>query len=597
MSSLFKLPRASRLFTHFVRSLPQRSVGSPGLHISSVRRAISTGASIAEGRHRINSVSSLVGIPILLAGVSACITTQYCADELPEPDQVEVVNWSGTHSVTTQRYYTPETLDQLKAIVNLCHEQELPLRPVGSALSPNGIGLSPDGMVNLALMDKVLSVDKERGLVRVQAGIRVEALVEALRPYGLTLANYASIVEQQIGGFVQIGAHGTGAEIPTVDEQVVALKIITPAAGELDLAKSETDEDDDMLFRLARTSLGMLGVVAEVTLQCVPAHRLIERTKVVKREDVVANHERWLKEHKHLRYMWIPYTDAVVVITCDLFEGNDVETGVESNKSADPSQTARELLLLNKKCKLSEKTIRGLSFTELRSELLRMDPLNHAWVARVNGAEADFWKNSEGTRIDWSDKILQFDCGGQQWVSEVVFPVHSPNSDIDYVGNILREIELCKIAAPAPIEQRWSAASSSPLSGASEKRTRELAPIYSWVGIIMYLPDATDSEAVRARADTTEAFHNYKRMCGKFWSGIGAVEHWAKIELPKDAKERVELQLRMANKYPLDVLNAVRALFDPKGILKNELTSLLLDGSTMISGNLLNSASSSRVGA
>ena len=39
-------------------------------------------------------------------------------------------------------------------------------------------------------------------------------VVEALRPHGLTLQNFASIREQAIGGFIQVGAHGTGARIP-----------------------------------------------------------------------------------------------------------------------------------------------------------------------------------------------------------------------------------------------------------------------------------------------------------------------------------------------------------------------------------------------
>lgn len=40
--------------------------------------------------------------------------------------------------------------------------------------------------------------------VRVQAGARVQDVVERLRPHGLTLQNYASIREQSIGGFVQV---------------------------------------------------------------------------------------------------------------------------------------------------------------------------------------------------------------------------------------------------------------------------------------------------------------------------------------------------------------------------------------------------------
>ncbi len=37
-------------------------------------------------------------------------------------------------------------------------------------------------------------------------------------------------------------------------------------------------------------------------------------------------------------------------------------------------------------------------------------------------AEAEYWKRSEGYRTGWSDEILGFDCGGEQWVLEVAFP-------------------------------------------------------------------------------------------------------------------------------------------------------------------------------
>ena len=37
-----------------------------------------------------------------------------------------------------------------------------------------------------------------------QAGARVQQVVDALAPHGLTLQNYASINEQQLGGFLQV---------------------------------------------------------------------------------------------------------------------------------------------------------------------------------------------------------------------------------------------------------------------------------------------------------------------------------------------------------------------------------------------------------
>ena len=56
----------------------------------------------------------------------------------------------------------------------------------------------------------------------------------------------------------------------------------------------------------------------------------------------------------------------------------------------------------------------------------------------------------------------------------------------------MRCIDSHKVPAPSPIEQRWSASSSSPLSPAFSPRGDD---IFSWVGIIMYL--GSDDPEVR----------------------------------------------------------------------------------------------------
>lgn len=104
----------------------------------------------------------------------------------------------------TRNFHQPESVEELEKLVKEANEKRARIRPVGSGLSPNGIGLARAGMVNLALLDKVLEVDKEKKRVRVQAGIRVQGLVDEIKQYGLTLQNFASIREQQIGGIVQL---------------------------------------------------------------------------------------------------------------------------------------------------------------------------------------------------------------------------------------------------------------------------------------------------------------------------------------------------------------------------------------------------------
>lgn len=211
------------------------------------------------------------------AGLSAgcvCLSEEGGGLDAEGEREVVVENWSSTHQANPRLYFQPETPSAVGRVLSLMHEAGRRVRVVGSALSPNGIGLSDDAMLNMAQCGEIVSIDTERARVTVQAGARVSEVVEALRPHGLTLQNYASIAEQQIGGFIQVGAHGTGAAIPPVDMTVVRLKLHTPALGEIEIS----EESNPKLFHLAKVGLGLLGVVSEVTLQCVPAHRLLQHT-------------------------------------------------------------------------------------------------------------------------------------------------------------------------------------------------------------------------------------------------------------------------------------------------------------------------------
>ncbi|OAY43281.1 L-galactono-1,4-lactone dehydrogenase, mitochondrial [Manihot esculenta] len=494
----------------------------------------------------------------------------------PLPEDLHTVsNWSGTHEVQTRAFHQPENLQQLEELVKESNEKKAKIRPVGSGLSPNGIGLARAGMVNLALMDKILEVDKEKKTVRVQAGIRVQQLVDGIKDYGITMQNFASIREQQIGGIVQVGAHGTGARLPPIDEQVISMKLVTPAKGTIEISK----EKDPELFYLARCGLGGLGVVAEVTLQCVDRQELVEHTFISNMKEIKKNHKKLLSENKHVKYLYIPYTDSVVVVTCnpvskwrgppkfkpkyskdeaiqhfrDLYKESltKYRTGENAAKSVDDDET----------------DIDQLSFTELRDKLLALDPLNKNHVIKINHAEAEFWRKSEGYRVGWSDEILGFDCGGQQWVSETCFPAGTlarPSmKDLEYIEELKQLIEKQEIPAPAPIEQRWTACSQSSMSPASSSSKDD---IFSWVGIIMYLPTMD----ARQRKEITEEFFHYRHLSQtKLWDKYSAFEHWAKIEVPKDAEELAALQVRLRSRFPVDAYNKARKELDPNRILSN----------------------------
>ena len=488
----------------------------------------------------------------------------------PPSTNEDLVNWSGTHQCQPKRFYQPETQEHVEAIVKEAAASKSKLRCVGSGLSPNGIAFQPEGMVSLSLMDKILSVDADAMTVTVQSGARVQDVADRISEAGLTLINYASIREQTIGGFTQIGAHGTGAGIPSVDDSVVGLKMVTPALGTISISK----ETNPRLFELAKVGLGCLGVVTEVTLQCVPAHKLVERTFVASVKEVKRNHAKWLQTNKHLRYMWLPATDSVVVVQCNE-EGSDMaEAAVRENAAAqakrgrtgDASNPLRDLIKSTEGVELGGQDPDDLTPTECRDVLLAHDPLNASWVASVNQAEAAFWKSNEGIRVGYSDEILGFDCGGQQWVFEVAFPCGTrdkPNGwDISYMEELLKMIKKNKIPAPSPIEQRWTSGSSSSMSPCSGPTDS----LHTWVGIIMYLPEEPGKEDLRD-AVTSEFIGKYRRMVEqRLLARYNAVEHWAKLEIPEDPKDLQATRARLHKRYPIEAFQQARAELDPDNI-------------------------------
>ena len=416
---------------------------------------------------------------------------------------------------------------------------------------------------------------------------------------------------------MSVGAHGTGATIPPCDEFVTALTLVTPSRFG---AVKMTERSHGPLFRLARLGLGGLGVLSEVTLRVVPAHRLVEQTVVLTRSEAKRRLPTLLKRHKHIRYMWMPYEDAVVVVTNDdehdlpllgpgtevrdddgarrkILTVEDMEPKFSREERLAPlRELLRKLLENNDDVSIDEETIRGMGFGDLRDLILALgNMLDPDHVKRCNKAEREFWVKSQGLRLAPSDETLQFDCGGQQWVYEVCFPVGTygiPNSNsIDFMEELLREIESSGIPAPSPIEQRWTSASKSPLSPASvgmnvreSYETRHA--LFSWVGVIMYLPSEDLDPTGFRREFITQSFKDeYCKLVRKVGKKYGSMCHWAKLEVsddPSDSDGDIASDVRShLGPTVISAFNAARDLYDPKRVLSCTLLDHIFDSASL----------------
>jgi L-galactono-1,4-lactone dehydrogenase len=223
-----------------------------------------------------------------------------------------------------------------------------------------------------------ISVDTVNNTVTVGAGATVREVLKALKAHGLTLENFSSIQEQQMAGWTQVAAHGTGISLPTVEEQVVQMKIVSPSEGLITVSR----ESNPKLFSMVKVGLGSLGVVTEMTLKCIPRHNLIMESNHKTFQSISDGHIDRLRKYRHVRYMWIPFADAVISVQTDVHKQTEEaksrdKPAVTSNKSNELATAPLINLLLELQGRQDNKAIlEKMSFAQLRDLLLAFAPLD-----------------------------------------------------------------------------------------------------------------------------------------------------------------------------------------------------------------------------
>ena len=160
-----------------------------------------------------------------------------------------------------------------------------------------------DGLqLDVDRLDRVIAVDPERRQVTVGAGIRLHRLNEQLAAVGLAMPNLGDIDRQSIAGAIATATHGTGLHLGNLATTVVGMELVT---GTGEVVRCSADEEPDV-WRVARVGLGALGVVTEVTLQCVEAFNLHARETVEVLEDVLAGFEREAAAVDHFELYAMP---------------------------------------------------------------------------------------------------------------------------------------------------------------------------------------------------------------------------------------------------------------------------------------------------
>jgi FAD-linked oxidoreductase len=215
-------------------------------------------------------------------------------------------NWSGSVTSTPHTIVTPTTEAELTAVLKQAATVGRHIRVVGTGHSFVPLCATDDLLISLDNLQGLISAAPEEQTATFWAGTKLHAVGDPLWEHGLALANMGDIDRQSLGGTIGTGTHGTGPTRGNLSTQVVGLRLLT-ATGEL-IDCSPTQEAE--IFRAAQVAMGALGIITQVTLRCLPAYHLHERTWVATFDECVAALDEHIAATRHFEFFWVPGEDV-----------------------------------------------------------------------------------------------------------------------------------------------------------------------------------------------------------------------------------------------------------------------------------------------
>ena len=224
-------------------------------------------------------------------------------------DSITWQNWAGTASASPARRYWPRSTEEIADAVTSAARDGLTVRALGSGHSFTPAAVTSGAALDLSGWNGIVSADLASGLVSVRSGTTIRELNTALGALGLAMANLGDIDAQTVSGAISTGTHGTGARLPGISAQVAGLELVLADGSVVSCSATERPG----LFGAARVSLGALGVLSTVTLQCVPAFTLAADERPMPLEEVLGRFGELAAGNDHFEFYWFPYGKNALV--------------------------------------------------------------------------------------------------------------------------------------------------------------------------------------------------------------------------------------------------------------------------------------------
>ncbi|MCE7988466.1 MAG: FAD-binding protein [Caldilinea sp. CFX5] len=218
-------------------------------------------------------------------------------------------NWSGSVTCAPRTVALPTDETAIITLIKQAAAEQTTVRVAGTGHSFTPLCASAGVLISLDGLQGAVSTDHETATF--WAGTKLHQVGDPLWVAGLAMANMGDIDRQALAGAISTGTHGTGPTLGNIATQVVGLRLAL-ASGELvDCSPTQAPE----LFKAAQVSLGVLGIITQITLRGLPAYRLHERTWVASFDECMAQLAGLITNNRHFEFFWVPSEDVCAMKT------------------------------------------------------------------------------------------------------------------------------------------------------------------------------------------------------------------------------------------------------------------------------------------